>query len=64
MTRIWMKMSSLDLEPWEHRLCVAVELDERTLLYITDGGHIHVQKFDNEKIYMSAGWERMEGGEW
>ncbi len=40
-----------------HRLCVAVELSDNRLLYITEGGYTHVFSGGDEPIYMSQNWE-------
>lgn len=61
MTRTWMNTACLDLAPWEHRLCVAVELDRHTLFYITEGGHTHVMNFGDEEIHMPHTWELIGG---
>ena len=55
--RTWLNTRCLDLEPWEHRCCVAVELDKRRVLYITEGGHILVQNYGDEDINMPFTWE-------
>ena len=56
-----MNTKPLDLAVWEWRLCIAVELDVHTLLYITEGGHTHVMCFGEETIHMPSGWEQISG---
>ena len=56
VTRTWMNTSMLDSAPWEHRLCIAVELSPNSLLYITDGGHTHITDFGDEGIHMPRSW--------
>ncbi len=59
--RTWMNTKALDLQVWQHRLCIAVELNEHTLLYITEGGVIHVMGFGDEPIFMPHTWELISG---
>lgn len=54
-----MNTAALDLAVWRHRLCIAIEIDPHTLLYITEGGDTHIMNFGTEPIFMSHMWEQI-----